>query len=78
MNRKPIHTELYGLLFVYNQVVVIYGFFVLCLVLCAKLVSRIYFVKIHLNMDYVRDGEIQGQCTYKKTKERLSISPSLT
>ena len=30
------------------------------------------------HMDYVRDGEIQGQCTFKKTKERPCISPSLT
>ena len=29
-------------------------------------------------MDYVRDGKIQGQCTFKKTKERPCISPSLT
>ena len=29
-------------------------------------------------MDYVRDGKIQGQCAYKKTKERPCISPSLT
>ena len=29
-------------------------------------------------MDYVRDGKIQGQCVFKKTKERPCISPSLT
>ena len=29
-------------------------------------------------MDYVRDGKIQGQCTFKKTKEWPCISPSLT
>ena len=29
-------------------------------------------------MDYVRDGKIQGQCAFKKTKERPCISPSLT
>ena len=29
-------------------------------------------------MDYVRDGKIQGQCTFKKTKELPCISPSLT
>ena len=34
-------------------------------------------VKIQI-MDYVRDGKIQGQCTFKKTKERPCISPSLT
>ena len=29
-------------------------------------------------MDYVRDGKIQRQCAFKKTKERPCISPSLT
>ena len=29
-------------------------------------------------MEYVRDGKIQGQCAFKKTKERPCISPSLT
>ena len=29
-------------------------------------------------MDYVRDGKIQGQCTFKKTEKRPCISPSLT
>ena len=37
------------------------------------------FYKFSLySMDYVRDGKIQGQCAFKKTKERPCISPSLT
>ena len=30
------------------------------------------------HMDYVRDGKIQGQCAFKKTKEQPGVSPSLT
>ena len=34
--------------------------------------------EFRLPMDYVRDGKIQGQCAFKKTKERPCITPSLT
>ena len=40
--------------------------------------ERIYEVIVSPKMDYVRDGKIQGQCTFTKTEERPCISPSLS